>query len=134
MIFRDADGITDPAELARRVIGDKETEARILAGMIVEDGVLELCAILELADLFDPRHRAILWAIRSLQKTGRSVDVLAVSDEIEMRDVEHGSHVSDHAGVAFIGGLVCDFRSYSSWLLVNTDLTWLRTLTARRAA
>lgn len=110
----------------------QQVEARLLAAMLVEEGVLELAVMLELDDLSTLRNKAILAAIRELQQTNSPVNALSVADAIEMRDLANDSHVADFAGVDYIGQIICETTNYSHWQLVAADIRHLRALSRYR--
>lgn len=82
-------------------------ERRILVAMMRESHVLELCADLELGDLSDYRHRAILTAIRELQETGEDVDRQSIVRAIAMRDMKRDTHVAESVTERWLDEL-CD--------------------------
>lgn len=111
---------------------DELAESRLIAAMLAEPDVLEQACVVELDDLADFRHQAVLVAIRELQQHGGEISLLNVADAIAMRDVEHDSHIADTVHPAFLGCLLLDLPKYPSAGLVGVDIGWLRKLACRR--
>lgn len=63
-------------------------EARVLAGMICEPDILDLCDDVESADFVDMRHVVVFNAIRDVQNQGVPVDVDLVLEAIQTRAIE----------------------------------------------
>jgi len=82
-------------------------EARVITAMLIEPGMLDACADLELGDLSDYRHRAVLIAIRELQAAGSVVDLDSVFQAIVMRDMSRDSFVAQSVTAEFLQQLVC---------------------------
>jgi replicative DNA helicase len=82
-------------------------EARVIAGMLCEDGVLEHCDDVESDDFVDMRHVVVFNAIRAVQSRGDKVEVVAVIEAIEAYAIDHGAFgVLDMAGEQFIQDLI----------------------------
>jgi replicative DNA helicase len=113
---------------------DVQSEARLLLAMIAEEGVMDCCDRVDLDHFADPRHVAILTAIRELQDNGEPVTLSSVGDAISMRDLEHDSHVADSAGHGYLVRLFVEMPLYRSGVLIFHDIGWLHTLGQRRRA
>lgn len=118
----------------RPCLSDHFSERRLLAAMIRDEGVMECCDKVDLDDFTDPRHVAILTAIREVQINGIEVDVATVGDQIFARDLERDKHVYDSAGHWFLGIMMLEQPQYPSGALLYVDIFWLRKLAKRRAA
>lgn len=121
------------ANRVNRCLSDHFTERRLLAAMIADQGVMECCDKVDLDDFTDPRHVAILTAIREVQVNGSPVDVASVGDQIFARDLEYDKHVYDSAGHWFLGVMMLEQPQYPSGMLLFHDILWLRSLAKRRA-
>ncbi len=94
-------------------IGFEYTEARLLAGMICDEVVLEHASTLELADLTNYRAVELLTVMRNLQARGEKLDVIAILDEIERRDFEMDWHVGDRVNGYYLADLILDTQPYN---------------------
>lgn len=113
---------------------DYRAEARLLAAMIADEGVMECCGNVDLDDFADPRHVAVLAAIRNVQEDGGEVTVESVGDEIFAQDLQYEKNVYTSAGHWFLGTLMLECSQYPSGMLLFVDIAWLRKLAKRRAA
>lgn len=111
------------------------TEARLLAAIIAEPCVLELCEDVELDDFTDFRYRAAFKSIRDLQASGCRPDLLAIVDDIAMDDLAYDKHVGETVDVVFLASLVDEMPPYRRDLMgLEHDRYWLRTLADKRRA
>lgn len=122
------------ARVARYVLTDYLTERRLLAAMIADEGVMECCGKVELDDFADPRHVAILTAIRNVQESGEVVSVTTVGDEVFAHDLRYSKNVYGSAGHWFLGVAMLEQSPYPTGALLFADIAWLRNLAKRRAA
>lgn len=127
---------------------DPTTERRVVFAMICERGAFERCADLGLPDLTDYRLRAILTAVRALPNHAEDVSLEAVLTEIAVRDLSTGSRLAELVSWEWVAAqFACwtaeDYDSVKhgveitpsyrgEWQLLERDLRWLRTLSARR--
>ncbi len=119
---------------AARRLRSPLTEARLLAAMICDPGVLKFAADVELEDFSDYRYQAAFTSLRSLEADGAPIGVLEIADDIAMADLVHEKRVSETVSVLFLGELICDQTPYhSNYGLLAHDKRWLRTLADRRA-
>jgi hypothetical protein len=116
------------------VLFDEIGEARLLAAMIADEGVMECCGSVDLDYFADARHVAILTAIRDLQQTDTPIDVASVGDEIAMRDMDYDTHRYEFAGHAYLGLLMLEMPTYPSGPILFLNIAWLRKLGERRRA
>ncbi|MCE9573594.1 MAG: replicative DNA helicase [Deltaproteobacteria bacterium] len=77
-----------------------DAEASILGGILLRNEVLSNLDTLETDDFYDPRHKAVFAAIRSLEAMSRPVDVVTLEVEIEKT-----GKLDAIGGVAFLGEL-----------------------------
>ncbi len=111
------------------------TERRLIAAILGDVGVLERCTDVEVEDFTDLRFRAILSSIRELQETDSEISLLAVADDIAMRDARLDKHVANVVDEVFLGCLILDeVPYYGCESLLEHDKRWLRTLAERRRA
>lgn len=90
----------------RLTLPQPQIEARVIAAMLTSARWLELGADIESRDFWTWRNRLVFDALRNAQASGAGVSVDAVVDEIEARDVELGTNVSELVGAAFVGLLI----------------------------
>ncbi len=108
------------------MITHPEVEARLLAAMIADEGVLEQCSMLELDDFTVFSHQRAFIAIRELQESKSEVHLLAVCDAMEMRDMQRGAGPPDADTAVFLGCLMIDCPKYNHYQLVAADIRNLR--------
>lgn len=84
----------------RRFPHDRDIEASILGGVLINNGLLVDLAELEIDDFYIPQHRVVWQAMRNLETTGRPIDVVTLEHEI----AKHGK-LEAIGGIAFIGEL-----------------------------
>lgn len=111
---------------------DAATESRVIATLIFEPDVLPYATELELEDFTDPRHRAVLAAIRNLQARCMVVEMFELDAELRRQDERCGTTVADKAGAAFMADLALSAPGYCHPILWDHDVWWLRELANRR--
>lgn len=115
------------------VLVDLFTERRLLAALIAEPAVLAASDDVESQDFSDPRHRAVLAAIRQLVADNADVDADEIHGVIRLWDLERGTHLVDSAGEKFLVELLLSTAPYRGFeILVDHDVWWLRELANRR--
>jgi replicative DNA helicase/biotin operon repressor len=78
-----------------------DAEAAILGGLILDSSTLDEMTELEPDDFYDPRHRIVFSAMRTLRELERPIDVVTLEVEIERQ-----GRLDSIGGIAFIGELV----------------------------
>lgn len=82
-------------------------EARVLAGMIAEPDVLELCDDVESQDFVDMRHVVVFNAIRDVQNQNTTVNVDLVLEAIQSRAIEQCAFgILEHVNAEFLLELI----------------------------
>lgn len=85
----------------RKFPHDREIEASILGGVLLNNGLLPELAELEIDDFYIPQHRVVWEAMRNLQAASRPIDIVTVEHEIAKR-----GKLEAVGGIAFLGDLV----------------------------
>lgn len=124
-----------------------QLEGRLLAAILCEREVLELCSDVEVDDFGDLRHRAVFASLRNVlarsdvRPWSPAAVLDAVADELELADARDGKHLSDSVDDMFLAELVCRHlhEAYgppgspiAEWVL--HDAAQLRQLANRRRA
>jgi hypothetical protein len=119
-------------------VADPITERRLMASIIAEPGMLDLCEELEHGDFSDLRLSHVLAAIRRLRACQADIGIDEIHHEIVLDDMSRdkldAGKLADKIGFWFLVDLVIrDYAPYRGHtVLIDHDLWWLRELADRR--
>jgi RecA-family ATPase len=91
-----------PRSVQRQFPHNRDIEASILGGVIIDNAILADLADVETDDFFVPQHRVVWEAMRNLQAGGRPIDIVTLENEIEKT-----GKLDAIGGVGFLGELAC---------------------------